>query len=267
MRSSSSGCSRANLLKLEELGFLKPRKINESSHYRYYDTDNIMKIGRYQMLRELGMSQKDILAYYDGTLARDALISKLQRRYEWLRRCIDELEMHCSERGSIVFEDYRLPEMTCYTSSCAIRSIQERGVIVREKISEMMAEGFRPFPMNAVFSATPDLRGVYTGDEPKPFGATMCLSVWPDAVPDSSKAVRVGGCRTFSMVYQGNDGEIIRRGGALLLEEMKRRGIAPAGPLYSMGVVGPYCGGEISPEDYVFRFAIPVEGNGGHTGK
>ena len=40
---------------------------------------------------------------------------------------------------------------------------------------------------------------------------------------------------------------------------MRRRGIAPAGPLYSMGVVGPCYGQEIDPADYIFRFAVPME--------
>lgn len=253
------GCSRANLLKLEELDFLVPRETNESTHYRYYDTNNIMKVGRYQMFRELGMSQRDILAYYDGTLARDALIAKMRSRFEWLRRCIDELELHCSERGSVTFDYVELPSMTCYTFPCAIRSIRERGAFVHDKISEMMEAGFRPFPMNFLFSVTPDLHGVYTGMDAEPFNAAICLSVWPDTIPDPSKVARVGGCRAFAMTCHGEEGNIIRRGGELLLEEMARRGIAPAGPLYSMGVVGPYYGEEIDPKDYIFRFAIPVE--------
>lgn len=253
------GCSRANLLKLEALDFLTPREIREDTHYRYYDTNNIMKIERYQMFRELGMAQKDILAYYDGTLARDALISKLRMQLEWLRRCVDELELHCTERGSMAFDFINLPETTCYTFPCAIRNIQERGVLVHRKISEMLEAGFRPFPMNFLFSVAPGLHAVYDGAEAEPFSAEVCLSVWADAIPDPSKVARLGGCQAFAMTYHGNDGEIIRRGGELLLEEMGRRGLEPAGPLYSMGIVGPYYGEEIDPADYIFRFAIPVE--------
>lgn len=252
------GCSRANLLKLEALDFLAPREIRADSRYRYYDTDNIMKIERYQMLRELGMSQRDILAYYDGSLARDALIGKLRTQLDWLRRCVDELELHFSPRDSVAFGPIRLPETTCYTFPCGIRNIQERGPLLRRGIGEMLAAGFRPFPMNFLFSVAPGLDGVYAGTGAEPFTATACLSVWPEPIPDPSKVARVGGCPAFSMTYHGNDGEIIRRSGALLLEEMARRGLEPAGPLYSMGVVGPYYGEEVDPEDYVFRFAIPI---------
>ena len=33
----------------------------------------------------------------------------------------------------------------------------------------------------------------------------------------------------------------------------------PKGPLYGICVVGPFFGDEIAPNDYAFRFAIPVE--------
>ncbi|MBQ7370762.1 MAG: hypothetical protein IJW67_02565 [Blautia sp.] len=60
------------------------------------------------------------------------------------------------------------------------------------------------------------------------------------------------------MTYHGNNPEIIREGGISLLREMRERGITPAGPLCTIGIVGPYCGEPLSPDDYVFRFAIPV---------
>ena len=88
----------------------------------------------------------------------------------------------------------------------------------------------------------------------------VCSSIWPNPIPDPGKVARVGGCRAFSMTYHGNDGNIVHRGGELLMDEMRRRNLTPAGPLYSMGVVGPYYGEEISPEDYVFQFAIPIAG-------
>jgi len=50
----------------------------------------------------------------------------------------------------------------------------------------------------------------------------------------------------------------MENGGSILLEEMKRRNITPAGPLIGINVVGVFFGNEIDPEDYVFRFAIPV---------
>ena len=51
----------------------------------------------------------------------------------------------------------------------------------------------------------------------------------------------------------------MENGGHILLEEMKKRKLKPMGPLIGIKVVGVFFGNEISPEDYVFRFAIPVE--------
>lgn len=53
--------------------------------------------------------------------------------------------------------------------------------------------------------------------------------------------------------------KIMENGGRILFDEMKRRGLVPAGPLFGINVVGVFFGSEIAPEDYVFRFAIPIE--------
>ena len=39
---------------------------------------------------------------------------------------------------------------------------------------------------------------------------------------------------------------------------MRRRGLTPAGPMRVVWVVSCYMGTEFKPEDYVYRFAIPV---------
>ena len=51
----------------------------------------------------------------------------------------------------------------------------------------------------------------------------------------------------------------MENGGQMLFAEMKRRGLEPTGPLIGINVVGVFFGNEIDPEDYVFRFAIPIE--------
>ena len=253
------GISRATLLRMEEAGFVTPRMIHPENGFRYYDTMNILKIQRYLSLKRLGISQKDILSYYNGTLDKPAFLSEIRERLDLAQRCVDEFEAYFSERESISFSYYNLPEMTCYCFPCPIRKIKEQVEYNYLEIKKMYDMGFRPYPSTPMFCAIPDLEHVYDGKDPEPYTSTICMSVCPDEIPDPSRVVHVKPRQAFSLLYHGDSDEVMENGGHILLDEMKKRNIHAAGPLIGINVVGVFFGNEIDPRDYVFRFAIPVE--------
>ena len=85
------------------------------------------------------------------------------------------------------------------------------------------------------------------------------MSICPDEIPDPSTVIHVESKQAFSLLYHGNGDYVMENGGLILLDEMKKRKIKPRGPLIGINVVGVFFGNEIDPDDYVFRFAIPVE--------
>ncbi|MBQ7563981.1 MAG: hypothetical protein IJT16_08330 [Lachnospiraceae bacterium] len=48
-------------------------------------------------------------------------------------------------------------------------------------------------------------------------------------------------------------------GGKILWQEMQKRGIGPAGPLLGICLAGPFFGTQLDPNDYIFRWSIPIE--------
>lgn len=253
------GVSRATLLRMEESGFITPREVREASGFRYYDAMNVLKIQRYLTLKRMGLSQKDILEYYQGTMDKRAFLAEIRARLNIAQRCVDEFDAYFSERESVTFGYYDLPEMTCYCFPCPIREIKKQIEYNYREIKRMYDAGFRPYPGTPMFCAIPDLDHVYDGTEPEPYGSMICMSVDPDAIPDPSVVIHVPPRQAFSLLYHGNGDEVMENGGQMLFAEMKRRGLEPTGPLIGINVVGVFFGNEIDPEDYVFRFAIPIE--------
>lgn len=253
------GISRATLLRLEEHGFDAPRKINPENGFRYYDAMNILKIQRYLSLKRLGISQKDILAYYNNTIDKHSFLAEIRERLDIAQRCMDEFDAYFSERESITFSYYNLPEMTCYCFPCPIKEIKKQVEYNYLEIKKMYDAGFKPYPSTPMFCTIPDLDHVYDGIDPKPYTSTICMSICPEEIPDPSRVVHVPSRQSFSLLYHGNEDDIMMNGGRILLREMEKRKITPMGPLLGINVVGIFFGNEIDPADYVFRFAIPIE--------
>ena len=250
--------SRATLLRMEEAGFDTPRYTNPESGFRYYDVMNILKIQRYLSLKRLGVSQKDILAYYNGTLDKQNFLTKIREQLDIAQRCVDEFESSFTERESISYSYYTIPELTCYTFPCPIRQIKKQVEYNYSEIKKMYDAGFKPYPTTPMFIVMPGLDEVYDGTDKEPFESTMCITINPKSIPDPSRVVHIKPRQAFSLIYHGDNDYIMENGGKILLEEMKKRNLKPAGPLYGINIVGIFFGHEIDPDDYVFRFAIPI---------
>lgn len=253
------GVSRTTLLRLEESGFDSPRIVSPDSGYRYYDVINVHKVMQYRMLKKLGLNRDEITAYYNGEMDAEDFLSTLKERLAIAQRCVDEFEARFTERESLQFSYFQTSEMTCYAYPCDIEKPKEQIEYNYLQLQKMYAAGFRPFPTTPMFSIVPNPDTIFTGKKSEKLHSTMCVAIYPDHIPDASKVLHFKTRQTFSLLYHGNEDRIMATGGEILLKEMKKRGLAPAGPLYGICVVGPYFGTEIDQKDYVFRWAIPVE--------
>ncbi|MBQ7564395.1 MAG: hypothetical protein IJT16_10450 [Lachnospiraceae bacterium] len=251
--------ARTTLLKIEEKGFDQPRRIDPETKKRYYDVVNINRIMQYKMFHSLGLNTKEILAYYKGELDREKFLSELRGKLASAKRCVDEFEARLTERESLTFSYTEISGGTFYCFSCPIRNPKEQIEHNYIEIQRMYEMGYKPFPMTPMASVTPDLDTVYDGMEPKPFRSTIVVAVSPEHIPDPSRGVKRKAKMAFSLTYHGNEDEIMNNGGNMLWEEMKKRGITPAGPLLGICLAGPFFGTEIDPRDYIFRWSIAIE--------
>ena len=253
------GTSRATILRMEEYGFDRARFIDEKNGYHYYDVINIHKIMMYQMLQNLGLTVGEVTSYYRHELKPEDFLNRLRNRLAAAQRCLDEFEARFSERESKEFSFFTLPDVTCYCFPCDIKSPKSQIEYNYRKLQEVYEMGYRPFPTTPMFSITPDIDSVYDEQSLKMDHSMMCVTIYPDDKLPADNIVHFETKQAYSLLYHGNSTEIMNTGGKLLLDKMRELGLKPAGPLYGICVLGPFFGTDIDPDDYVFRWAIPIE--------
>ncbi len=253
------GVSRATLLRMEKAGFDSPRLVDESNGYRYYDVVNIHRIKLYQMLQRIGLSNQEIYSYFDGSMEAEGFLITLKDRLAAAKRCVEEFEARLMERGILKYEYVDLPAVTCYTFTTP--SVEPKRQIEYNylEVQKMYGLGFNPAAAVPMFSVSPGIDSVYCKAEETEQGVTICVVIDPDYIPDSSAVHSFPAREAFSLLYKGNDDEIMNSGADMLLEEMRQRNLEPAGPCFGICILGPFYGTQIDPDDYVFRWAIPVK--------
>ncbi|MBR1740312.1 MAG: MerR family transcriptional regulator [Lachnospiraceae bacterium] len=249
---------RTTLLRMEECGYDKARYIDSKNGYRYYDLINIHKIMMYEMLQKMGLSVTEISAYYRHELEPEAFLEELHERLAIAQRCVDEFEARFGERESKEFSYIALPDVTCYCFPCDIRSPKDQIEYNYKKLQEIYNAGYEPFPTTPMFSITPDFETIYDEESYRSDHSMICSAIYPNENLPMENVVHFKSKTAFSLLYHGNSDEIMSTGGKLLLDEMKKRKLTPAGPLYGICILGPFFGTDIDPQDYVFRWAIPI---------
>ena len=252
------GVSRATLLRMEEAGLDAPRYVDKSNGYRYYDVVNIHCIKLYQMLQLMGLSNKEICSYFDGNMMSGDFLATLQDRLSVARRCFEEFQARLIPRGTLRYEYAEFPAVTCYTFTAPMSKPKDQIEYNYREIKKMYDLGFKPAASIPMFSVVPGTDRVY-GESAEDKGVTICVAIDPEYIPDRSCVRSFPLRNSFSLLYKGNDDEIMSNGADMLLEEMKQRGIVAKGPCYGICVLGPFFGTRIDPDDYVFRWAIPVD--------
>ena len=71
------GITRKTLLVYENAGLLSPAFKDEESGYRYYSADNMTQIRSIRSLQNLGLTLKEVAAYYYDTENIDPLLQRL----------------------------------------------------------------------------------------------------------------------------------------------------------------------------------------------
>lgn len=73
----------------DEIGLLKPKSIDKFTGYRFYSVDQIQKINRVQVLKEMGFSLTEICGFMEKDLDSKQLLSLLEKRRREISETID----------------------------------------------------------------------------------------------------------------------------------------------------------------------------------
>ena len=216
--------SRSSLIRMEEKGLLAPAYIDADNGYRYYDTYNISRILQIQKFQRMGFGAEEILSYYKGNGKAEALLTILEQRLSVLEQQIAEMRMLSLDVPDMSLSIIRVPE-----TLCCVRRYQ--GAQVQDYLEGNITAASYDF--------------------------AICIPVLPKKAPED--AVSIPACTALSLLVYGDYGKL-NEAYLYLGEQVRSRGLTPAGYLRTISLVGPYVGKEIDPGRYCSRLVLPIEG-------
>lgn len=257
IRQAARACSlsRSSLIRLEERGLLVPAYTDTRTGYRYYDNNNISRILQIQKFQWMGFSPEEINSYYAGGGKADALLSTLERKLSVLQQQVAEMRLRSHDVPDMSLSILKLPEILCCVRKYQGSLIQDLYHASYDFFHECVEKGIAlaPKPFFMINERTDYLEGKITST---PYDFYVCIPVLPEDAPED--AVPIPACTALSLLVYGSYGNL-NESLLYLGEEVRKRGLTPAGPVRLIALVAPYVGKEIDPDRYCTQLVLPVE--------
>lgn len=255
LASKVCGLSRSTLLRLEERGLLTPAYISPKSGRRYYDNHNISRILQIQKFQKMGFDTDEIASYYAGRGKADELLSRLEKKLSALQESVAEMRLRAHDTPDMSVSVIKVPEIVCCTRLFQGASVENKYDAMYAFFHECAKKGIAltSEPLFIINERTDYLEGKIS---PAPFDSYACIPILPEQ--KIKDAVHLPACTALSLLFYGN---LCNLNDALLSlgEEVKKRGLTPAGYIRGISLVGPYIGREIDPSRYCSQFILPIE--------
>lgn len=257
IRQAARACSlsRSSLIRLEEKGLLTPACTNTKTGYRYYDNDNIARILQIQKFQWMGFDTEDILSYYEGGGKADRLLATLEHRLSVLQTQVEEMRLRSHDVPDKTLSVLEIPETICCVRKYQGSVIQDKYHASYDFFHECVEKGIAlaPEPFFLIEEHTDYLEGEIS---PSPYDFYVCMPVLPEHAPED--AVSIPACTALSLLAYGNYSNL-DEAYLYLGEQVRKRGLTPAGYIRLIALVAPYVGKEIDPEMYCSRLVLPVK--------
>lgn len=254
----STGLSRALLLKLEDAGFLVPKKKNDKTGYRYYDTFNIHKILEYKRLRFDGLSQSEVFAYYDANDESELLgiLDLMRKRQRLLMDDIEALSLRLEKhKRNYNFSFYDYDRTLCLVYEGDFLTPMDTMTAAYNHSVEIISRGLMTSITDNMFTIRHD-----TKEAPTPYHMKICFPIEQD-VPENADLTDIEwipGCHTYSMLFYGLEGIDAAR--MKLWDRIDELHLTPlSDEMRTESIVAPYVNMHVSPECFLTRFAVPVK--------
>ena len=175
----ATGLSRTSLIKLEKQGLLKPYHIDEKTGYRSYTLFEIASVIQYRLLRNMGLSQDEILDYVTNRSHLDRLIKKMKIKKNLMQRAIEELEIRKKTEAKNSFSFIDLPDVRCYCGKTKWITPGDVEKYTARLVEEAVGLGFTRLSYEPLFSMRWDTKTTPVGNSDKPFEAVVCVPIEP----------------------------------------------------------------------------------------
>ena len=238
--------SRSSLIRLEEKGLLTPARTNAKSGYRYYNTNNISRILQIQKFQWMGFSPEEIISYYESGGKADGLLDGLEQKLSVLQQQIEEMRLRSHDVQDMSLSILNIPETLCCVRKYQGALIQDKYHASYDFFHECVEKGIAlaPKPLFVINERTDYLEGKITST---PYDFYICIPVLPEQAPED--AVPIPACTALSLLVYG-DYSSLNEAHLYLGEQVRKRGLTPAGYIRAIALVAPYTGKEINPDRY-----------------
>ncbi|MBR6543079.1 MAG: MerR family transcriptional regulator [Anaerotignum sp.] len=241
------GITRKTLLIYEEMGLLTPAFKDTESGYRYYSADNMTQIRSIRSLQALGLSLKEVAAYYYDADNIDIYLQRLIDLRASLDRNIQMLQVRSTKRGDLTVHKTTLPQQVCYCQKCYGKTIDE--------VAEYLRETYVAAARTGKISMTARMFVTRTLQETEILDYTCCIPM--DPAFDGPERVVFAETPALCIYHRGPYEELPLAMRALL-NYTKENGIEITGPFRSIYLEGPPNRGKNSA-DYITQVAVPVK--------
>lgn len=248
------GLSRSSLIRLEEKGLLVPAYTDADSGYRYYDNNNITRILQIQKFQRMGFRPEEILSYYESGGKADGLLASLEEKLSVLQQQIAEMRLRSQNVPNMSLSMITVPETVCCVRRYQGTLIQDKYHASYDFFHECVEKGIAlaSEPFFIIDERADYLEGTLSST---PYDSYVCMPVLPEQAPDN--AVVIPSCTALSLLVYGSYGNL-NEAYLYLGEQVRKRGLTPAGYIRLIALVAPYVGKEIDPNRYCSQLVLPV---------
>lgn len=240
------GVTRKAILVYEDMGLLTPAVKDPNSGFRYYTADNMIQIRSIRSLQSLGLSLKEVQAYYYDTENIDLYLQRLLELRTALDRNIQMLQVRSAKQGDLTVHSVVLPRQICFCRKYRCADTTEAAACLRDtyitaaRTGKMSMTG-RMFTMR--MDRNPDILEL------------MCCIPVDDSF-DGPERTEFAETNALCIYYRGpynGTGTAIRA----LENYIHEHSLKTTGPFRSIYLEGPPNRGENS-RDYITQVAVPV---------
>ena len=238
------GVTRKALLVYENMGLLTPAVKDESNGFRYYSADNMTQIRSIRSLQALGLSRKEVAAYYYDTENMDRLLQRLYELRTMLDRNIQMLQVCSSKQGDFTVHKTVLPRQVCFCREYQCKDVAEAAIKLRDTYIAAARTG--------KMSMTARMFTMRMTDNPDILDLMCCIPV--EESFDGAECMEFDETPASCIYYRGpyeGTGEAMRA----LMKYIQESGIEAAGRLRSVYLEGPPNRGDNSA-DYITQIAV-----------
>ncbi len=248
--------SRTTLIHLEECGFLKPSRVNPVTGYRYYDSNNILDIGRYKRLQSLGFTRNEITDIYNDREDSREYVESKRKHLRELQLFINEYDLSRAHTKEPVSSLLSLPEASCYCEDISSASFERAELTSLGYYKKVISSGFRVIPEQPPIVLADDWTAI-ASHSPSGCHLTVCIPVIPDPSQLKDPHLRFfPGSEAFSVSGFG-EYSILSDLFSHFFTELSERNLETSGPvrLIVLNV------NKTAPGKYLYECVVPVKGH------